>query len=183
LVELHGGSVTAESAGAGRGATFTVQLPVRAAEDGALEGGVTAPGNGRHHTSSGLTSLLGIKILIVDDDDDSRFVLESALERAGAAVTSADSAAAALVALDAQRFDVLVSDIGMPGEDGFSLLKSVRRLPEPRGGTVPAIALTAYARSEDVERALGVGFQRHLAKPADLEELARIIVMLVAGRS
>jgi CheY-like chemotaxis protein/anti-sigma regulatory factor (Ser/Thr protein kinase) len=183
LVELHGGSVTAESAGAGRGATFTVQLPVRAAEDGALEGGVTASGNGRHHTSSGLTSLLGIKILIVDDDDDSRFVLESALERAGAAVTSADSAAAALVALDAQRFDVLVSDIGMPGEDGFSLLKSVRRLPEPRGGTVPAIALTAYARSEDVERALGVGFQRHLAKPADLEELARIIVMLVAGRS
>jgi CheY-like chemotaxis protein len=78
---------------------------------------------------------------------------------------------------------VLVSDIGMPGEDGFSLLKSVRRLPERRGGKVPAIALTAYARSEDVERALGVGFQRHLAKPADLEELARSIVTLVAGRS
>jgi CheY-like chemotaxis protein len=127
-----------------------------------------------------MTSLDGIKILIVDDDEDSRLVLESALERAGATVASVDSAQAALAYLRAERVDTMISDIGMPGEDGFSLMKRVRNLPENHNGRVPAIALTAYARNEDVARALDVGFQHHMAKPADLEELARTVAALTA---
>jgi signal transduction histidine kinase/DNA-binding response OmpR family regulator len=178
LVELHGGSVTAESAGVGRGSTFTVQLPVLVSFGGE-HGNCVSESSSLHEARFGLTSLSGIKLLIVDDDDDSRFVLECALERAGATVIGAESAALALKLLEEHSVDVLVSDIGMPGEDGFALMKSVRALSAQRGGSVPAIALTAYVRTEDVTRALEVGFQRHLPKPVDLEELARTITTLI----
>ena len=179
LVELHGGSVEAESQGPGRGSKFTVLLPLR------IEPGVAAESTASdriatHEPTFGLTSLNGIKLLVVDDDEDSRYVLERALERAGARVSSADSAAAALSFLETQPVDVMISDIGMPEEDGFSLLKRLRALPSSQGGRTPAIALTAYARKEDVARALEVGFQKHLPKPANLEELTRAVAKLAA---
>jgi signal transduction histidine kinase len=178
LVELHGGSVTAESRGLGHGSTFTVQLPVLVHTNGE-HGNEVSESDFLREARFGLTSLSGIKLLIVDDDEDSRFVLERALERAGATVIGAESAALALELLELHTVDILVSDIGMPGEDGFSLMKSLRSLPGQRGGAIPAIALTAYVRTEDVTRALEVGFQRHLAKPVDLEELARTVTTLL----
>ncbi|HEX4353349.1 MAG TPA: ATP-binding protein, partial [Polyangiales bacterium] len=185
LVELHGGSVTAESAGVGAGAMFTVHLPIRA-----VHASFGPPGTPRDfdetQTSPGLiaidTFLSGVTVLVVDDDEDARYLLESALERVGAQVSTADSARGAMAFLENHRVDVLISDIGMPGEDGFSLMKRVRALPAHRGGLIPAIALTAYARSEDVARALAVGFMRHLAKPADVDELARAVAKLVEPR-
>ncbi|HEY2734341.1 MAG TPA: response regulator, partial [Polyangiales bacterium] len=185
LVELHGGSVSAESAGPGQGSTFTVNLPIRAVHEASSATGLTREFD-PSQTSPGViaidTFLSGVSVLVVDDDEDARYLLESALERLGARVSTADSARGALVFLESQQVDVLISDIGMPGEDGFSLMKRVRALPAHRGGQVPAIALTAYARNEDVARALAVGFMRHLSKPADVDELAQAVAKLVEAR-
>ncbi len=121
--------------------------------------------------------LSGVKILVIDDDEDSRFLLQTALERAGAWVRVADSAANAYSYLQGQRVDVVISDIGMPEEDGISLMRRLRALPIHE--RLPAVALTAYARGEDVTRALDAGFQRHVAKPANIAELARMVAELV----
>ncbi len=179
LVELHGGTVTAESAGPTLGATFTVLLPIRAVH--VVE--AAAPGEAETAmpsvpASPNLPSLAGLEVLVVDDDEDSRVLIESALERAGANVASVETARAALALLESRHVDVLVSDIGMPDEDGFALMKRIRALPAASGGAVPAIALTAYARSEDASRALEVGYQRHLSKPADVDELVRSVAAL-----
>jgi signal transduction histidine kinase len=180
LVELHGGVVTAESVGLGEGAAFTVSLPIRAlherAPDERAPDQVEPPGA----VQAAVTSLAGIEVLVVDDDEDSRDLVESALERAGASVTAVGSAVAALAVLETQRVDVLISDIGMPDEDGFTLMRRLRARA-CRGRLVPAIALTAYARGEDASRALDVGFQRHLAKPADVDVLARTVAALAEG--
>ncbi len=180
LVELHGGTVSAASEGLGRGATFTVDLPVRVLRDAPS---TTATESGEHPAlgSAGeLASLPGIEVLIVDDDEDSRALLEVALDRTGAHVHVADSAAAAFALLEQREVDVLISDIGMPEEDGFSLIKRIRALPQH--GNLQAIALTAYAREEDVARALDAGFQRHVAKPTDVAALARLVADLVEQR-
>ncbi len=179
LVELHGGTARAESAGEGQGATFTVLLPVAPVYS-------VEPSEGRVHPASRDTlpnfdcpdRLDGMKILVVDDEPDTRAMLKAGLTRCGAEVTVAGSAAEALEALKAWAPEVLISDIGMPDEDGYALIKKVRALPAAEGGRVPAIALTAYARAEDRMQALRSGYQMHVPKPVELAELAAIVASL-----
>jgi PAS domain S-box-containing protein len=185
LVELHGGTITAESDGEDRGATFRFSLPLletQGAGGGARdeEGG----GGAEDHTppAARRPSLLeGLRVVVVDDDRDSREVVAAALARAGALVTEAASADEAFAAVSRLRPDVLVADIGMPGEDGYSLIARVRALGADAGGGVPAAALTAYARRDDRARALAAGFQVHIAKPVEPDALTAAIARL-AGR-
>jgi signal transduction histidine kinase/DNA-binding response OmpR family regulator len=185
LAELHGGTVMAESE-PGKGATFSVRIPIRALHEGGEEavmdmdveasGATAAPG-------ARPVSLSGVEILVVDDDADARTLLETALSNAGATVCAVDSAHRALTHLERHKVDVIVSDIGMPDEDGFSFMARLRALPESRGGKIPAIALTAYARGDDVVRSRAVGYERHVAKPANLEHLAETVESLVTERT
>jgi PAS domain S-box-containing protein len=177
LVELHGGTIEAASAGEGRGATFKVTLPVRAVatplgEDGA--GTFTVKSSGE---------LAGVRALVVDDEDDARELIETVLTQYGAEVVAANSAAEAYMLITAAppewRPDVMVTDIGMPGEDGYSLIRRVREWERARGAYTPAVALTAYGRVEDRMRALNAGFQMHVAKPVEPAELAVVIMSLV----
>ena len=178
LVELHGGTVSAESAGEGQGSTFTVRLPlapVYQAEPPAPPAGVPDA-----LPAYGLPERLdGLKILVVDDEADTLVMLRVGLTQCGARVTAVGSAAAALDAMAAGRPDLLISDIGMPFEDGHQLIRKIRALPAEAGGRVPAIALTAYARTEDRLQALRAGYQMHVPKPVDLAELATVAASLV----
>jgi len=173
LVELHGGSVQAGSPGLGQGAVFTVKLPL-------TESRPAVPGEPPAERATvsdptGKSPFAGLHILLVDDQEDTRLMLRVVLEKRGAKVTTAHSVAEALAGVQRLRPDLLLSDIGMPGEDGFSLIKKVRALPEEAGGTTPAVALTAFVRGEDRERVLNSGFQAHLPKPIDTAELAAVI--------
>jgi PAS domain S-box-containing protein len=176
LVELHGGTVRAESPGEGQGATFVVRLPLQAV----LPKGASPPralaANGE--ATLDRAALEGVRVLVVDDEADARAVLAAVLEQCGAAVTTAGSVREALLALEQDHPDVLVSDIGMPGEDGYRLIQRVRALGSASGGGLPAVALTAYARTEDRMRALSAGFQAHLPKPVEPEELAALVADL-----
>ena len=183
LVELHGGSVEAESAGLGLGTTFTVKLPlvaVHQARDTEQEQVSSAAASGAA-SSERPSPLAGVHVLIVDDEDDTRTLLRAVLEQGGARVTSTCSASEALSKLREERPDVLVSDIGMPEEDGYSLIQKVRALPAEQGGQTPAAALTAYARVEDRTRVLSSGFQLHVPKPVEPVELVAVVASL-AGR-
>jgi PAS domain S-box-containing protein len=179
LVEMHGGSIHAQSEGEGHGSTFTVKLPVLAAEAGesAQRHPQAAIGD---TTSHPLVSLKGIKVLVVDDEHDAREVLWHILAERGAEVTTCASAAEALSAIERIAPDVLVSDVGMPEENGYEFIRKVRMLGEPVG-RVAAIALTAFSRLEDRTQALLAGFQTHLAKPVDARELI-LTVAAIAGR-
>jgi signal transduction histidine kinase/ActR/RegA family two-component response regulator len=182
LVELHGGTVRAESPGEDRGATFTVRLPVMPGcvrQAGADE---MRSGDEPDLTVECLPHLDGLKILIVDDEEDTRELLKAMLSPCGAEVKAAQSATEALDEVRRWRPDVVVSDIEMPGEDGYTLIRKVRALAPEEGGRVPAIALTAYARSEDRIRALVSGYQMHVPKPVEMTELALAIASL-AGRT
>ena len=170
LTELHGGTVSAHSPGKGNGAVFTVRLPVRAVHSEAPEPAVSTP-----KAPDSPASLKGLRIVIVDDEPNARDLVKRVLTDAGASVSCAGSADEALDALRAVRPDVLVSDIGMPGEDGYGLLRRVRQLGTDDGGRVPAVALTAFARAEDRRRALMAGFQMHVAKPVEAAELIAVI--------
>jgi CheY-like chemotaxis protein len=121
----------------------------------------------------------GVKVLVVDDEPDARELLAVGLGRCGAEVAAASSAREALEAIAGEKFDVLVSDIGMPGEDGYELIRRVRELPGGAGGRTPAVALTAYARTEDRLRAMRAGFEMHVSKPVELTELVVVIANLV----
>jgi CheY-like chemotaxis protein len=169
IVELHGGSVRVASEGEGRGATFTVSLPVSAVQPAAGERPSVLPVTRVPYAPSG--ELAGVRVLVVDDDHDTLDMLEHVLRQAGAEVQMADSAGSGLDALREWHPHVVVSDLGMPGEDGYAFNDKVRRLPREDGGLTPAIALTAYARSEDRVRALSAGFQMHVAKPIEPAEL------------
>jgi PAS domain S-box-containing protein len=161
IVEAHGGEVQAASEGPGRGATFTVRLPL-------------APAGTRLGADPGLREgdgLQGVHVLLVDDERDTREVVRELLQRHHARVTEAASADEALDLLSTARPDVIVSDIAMPGQDGYALIRRVRALPEAEGGVTPAVALTAFARVEDRTRAMLAGFQNHVAKPVDPAEL------------
>jgi signal transduction histidine kinase len=175
LVALHGGTIDAESAGGGQGATFTIRVPLSpiapAAEDAA--DGRDAPG--RAVTTQ--ESLDGVHVLVVDNEADARGLVSAILESRGARVTVVESAAEALQAIQRNRFDVLVSDIAMPGEDGYSLIRKVRRLDGPYS-PLPAAALTAYASAGDRAEALMAGYQAHLAKPVEPAELAAVVASL-----
>ncbi|HTL37265.1 MAG TPA: PAS domain S-box protein [Kofleriaceae bacterium] len=167
LVEAHGGTVRAESAGPGKGAMFSVELPASA---GPVLGASGAP-----RVPLDASQLKGIYLLIVDDDDDARELIGDALAELGARVERASSAAMAIEQLQKEPPNVLISDIGMPAEDGYSLIRRVRALPPERGGETPAIALTAYARAEDIRKAEEAGFQLHVVKPVRLENLIEAV--------
>jgi signal transduction histidine kinase len=181
LVELHGGSAFAESPGEGKGSTFTVTLPIAAVRLGPRREGELQVGGSMGESSSsmeGLPSLEGFHVLVVDDEADARELLSTMLGQLGAEVRVVGSAAEALAALDQMQPDVLISDIGMPDEDGYSLIQKVRARPPERGGLVPAAALSAYARAEDRTRSILAGFQMHVPKPVDPAELAAVITNL-----
>lgn len=169
LVKLHGGTVSAQSPGEGLGSTFTVSLPMAAA---AAETEQT-PGE-----SSSEPDLAGLCILAVDDDEDSREIVAEALSAYSATVRSVACATEAIALLATYQPDVLVLDIGMPGVDGYTLLKQIRSLPTQQHDSILAIALTAYARDEDRTKALTAGFQAHLTKPVDILELAKAVETL-----
>ena len=172
LAELHGGALNAASAGLGHGATFTVTLPLTVERPAADE----APD--RAAASGPAEGLAGRHVLVVEDDADVREVITVMLEGSGGVVTAAATVAAALSALECVRPDILLSDLSLPGRDGYDFIRSVRALDVAHGGSIPAIALTAYASTEDRERVMAAGFQRYLAKPIDLPELVAAIVVL-----
>ncbi|HEX3177560.1 MAG TPA: GAF domain-containing protein [Methylomirabilota bacterium] len=170
LVTLHRGSVEAESRGLGAGATFRVRIPmapIRALDETAIE-----PSDVRR------PPLAGVRVLLVDDEQDTRELVTAVLEQAGAQVVVAASAAEALEALARARPHVLVSDVAMPDEDGYALLHRVRALGAADGGGVPAVALTAYGRAKDRARALAAGFQVHVPKPVDPADLVDVVARL-----
>jgi CheY-like chemotaxis protein/nitrogen-specific signal transduction histidine kinase len=175
IVEAHGGSVSADSAGVGKGATFTCKFPLA----GAAQEPVPAVESQQPQLEvSGEPSLKGIKVLVVDDDEDARDVLRAALNSYGAEVTTATGAPQALDTLASEKIDVLVSDINMPGMDGYELIRRVRAMNPEQGGRIPAIALTAYARAEDRLRALQSGYQTHVPKPVEPAELEIVVATL-----
>ncbi|ACC80851.1 response regulator [Nostoc punctiforme] len=171
LVELHGGSIQAASPGEGQGATFTVKFPPIAAAK--LNQADTA-----FHNCSDF-NLNGLQALLVDDDRDSREFIAFLLEQYGAQVTEAESAHEALSTLGQAKFDLLISDIGMPDMDGYTLIRQIRKQPSDRGGEIPAIALTAYAGEIDQQLALAAGFQQHISKPIELDVLMQTILTIV----
>lgn len=176
LVELHGGTVTAHSDGEGQGATFIVSLPLAPA----LTMKPPAPTRPVEQISFP-SELRGLKVLVVDDEPDARALVQSVLEDGGAIVTTAKGATEGLEAIRMTLPDVIVSDIGMPEVDGYEFVRRLRQLPRERGGRIPAVALTAYARAEDRRKALMTGFQNHAAKPVDPQELV-VVVANLAGR-
>ncbi len=181
LVELHGGIIRAASPGEGQGSTFFVELPLSIMQVEA-ERDRTHP-TAEAHEADGVTlpRLDGVHAVVIDDEPDARDLLTRVLEDQGAVVTSFDSAPAALEALRSSRPAVIVSDVGMPGMDGYQMMRTLRA-SEPRDSRIPALALTAFARAEDRKRSLVAGFQAHLAKPFDVAELVLLVADLV-GRS
>ena len=177
LVELHGGSVRVASDGTGRGSTFTASLPLTALRTFGLAGRDDAPGE-EVGFAIAPKALEGVRVLVVDDDAESRDVVERMLANFGAQVETAGSAEEALGRIRSRRPDVLLSDIGMPGTDGYGLIRRVRALPRDAGGRIPAAALTAFARAEDRQRVLLAGFQTHIAKPAEPGELVAAVASL-----
>jgi CheY-like chemotaxis protein len=183
LVELHGGTVRVQSPGENQGTTFTVHLPITVVHR-------TARGQERFHPTAApsLTSefriidLSGVKVLVVDDEADARDLIQRVLVDCSADVLTAGSAEEAMHLVDTQKPHVLVTDIGMPGVDGYELLRRVRALERKRGGRLPAIALTAFARSEDRTRALRAGFLVHVAKPVEPSELVATVAS-ISGRT
>ncbi|MBD2122032.1 ATP-binding protein [Trichocoleus sp. FACHB-262] len=175
LVELHGGMIQAASAGEGQGATFVIRLPLWQVEE-----------RNQHELLPGDAAVLSLqpwlttlRILLVDDDADTREVVEFILNQAGATVTAVGSAGAALQALSQAQHDLLLSDIGMPQMDGYMLIRQVRSLPPEQGGTIPAIALTAYAGELNQQQVLAAGFQQHVAKPIEPDYLIKAIAQLM----
>ncbi|MFL6195983.1 MAG: response regulator [Thermoanaerobaculia bacterium] len=180
LVEHHGGTVEVESAGENQGAAFTVQLPLRAelAEESSLDS--TAA---RMRVFNVPDLLKEVRILVVEDEIDTRDLIALSLRQCGAEVMAVGSVQEALDEIDRRVPDVLVSDIGMPGEDGYDLIRKIREREPGQGANLPAVALTAYARAEDRLRALESGYQTHLAKPIDPSELVATVARLAGRRS
>jgi PAS domain S-box-containing protein len=176
LVELHGGSISAKSAGEGKGAAFIVRLPLVL-----VDGGEERPEEDAASVATALPDLHGTHVLVVDDEADARELIRNVLESQRARVTTLASADEALEFLEASRPDVIVSDVGMAGVDGYQMMRTFRER-EPKGRTLPAIALTAFARSEDRKRAMLAGYQAHLAKPFDIAEFVLIVAALVNRR-
>jgi CheY-like chemotaxis protein len=179
LVELHGGSVRAASPGPGQGSAFTVALPMTVLETDANpdERRTVRAVSPADKLEEACVDIGGLRIFVVDDEPDARIVVQRFLQDCRATVVTASTADEAVNLIATGRFDVLVSDIGMPGEDGYSLIRRVRALGPANGGNIPAIALTAYARAEDRVKAVSAGFQMHVTKPVEPIEL----VTMVAG--
>jgi CheY-like chemotaxis protein len=179
IVELHGGEITAHSDGPGLGAKFTVKLPLLPTT---MDRGAPV----RRHPIAGdtlaavhLGRLDGIRVLVVDDEPSSSEALGVLFDSCGGEARIASSAAEALLVFDTWQPDVIVSDIAMPGEDGYSLIRKIRMRPARRGGLTPAVALTAFAKIEDRVTILAAGFQMYLSKPANPNELIAVVSSLV----
>jgi CheY-like chemotaxis protein/anti-sigma regulatory factor (Ser/Thr protein kinase) len=171
LVEMHRGSVEARSDGIGRGATFVVRLPA----DRPTVTATPALATPEVPTVADPEALAGLRVLLVDDEDDARDAVATALTQRGAQVATAASVEAALGAVDGETPDVLIGDIAMPGEDGYSLIRRLRRRDAAEGGTVPALALTAYGRLADRAQMLAAGFDECLTKPIAIDDLAAAV--------
>jgi PAS domain S-box-containing protein len=178
LVTAHGGTVTVSSDGPGKGATFVIRLPARSATPAVRTSSVLTSGERERP----LPRLDGLRLLVVDDEDDARVLVGAVLGEQGAEVHLVASASEALEQISIIRPDVVVSDIAMPQMDGYALIRKIRALPPSMGGRTPAVALTAHARSEDAKLAFAAGFQMHVAKPIEPVELA-IVVANLGGRS
>jgi signal transduction histidine kinase len=174
LVELHGGTVQVDSPGEGQGATFTVRLPLIKDKSSTQK----AEGNSSPFTPES-SPLTGIRVLVIDDDVDSREFIAFVLEQLGAQVSTVTSAGEAIASLEQLPPDILLSDIGMPDMDGYMLMRQIRAMPPEQGGQILAIALTAYAGEIDRQQALAAGFQHHLAKPVEPDELVKVILNLL----
>jgi len=182
IVELHGGHVRAESAGFGHGATLVVQVPLLVdTPEAAVVRSPTERPSARTLAPASAGGMSGLRIIVVDDEEDARELLVTLLERGGALVSAAESAAAAIAAIERERPAVVVSDIGMPGEDGYALIRRIRALASANIARTPVVALTAFARPEDRARALTAGFDDHVSKPIEPSELFAVIASL-AGR-
>jgi len=179
LVDAHEGSIRAESAGTGGGTTFIVSLPIVASRASTV-GPVRDSNAGRPDR---VPTLEGLRVLAVDDEPDAREIIERVFESCKARVMTAASAQEAMDLLTHNDFDVLLVDIAMPGEDGYTLIRKVRALPSPQKASVPAAALTAYAREDQRQAALAAGFQLHIAKPVDPPQLVRSIATLLPDRT
>jgi CheY-like chemotaxis protein len=180
LVELHGGTVRAKSAGEGQGATFMVNLPLAPVRGNEFR---QHPGSPKAKTIDCETvRLTGVKVLVVDDEPDARSLIHRVLTQCEAEVVTAASATEGLALIKQHRPDVLISDIGMPEIDGYQFLREVRKLRPDEGGRTLAIALTAFARSEDRTRAMMAGYQVHIVKPIEAQELLATVGSL-AGRT
>ncbi len=174
LVELHGGVVQAHSEGPGRGAEFTIHLPIPARTQPSAETMVRRSAGGKGK----IPSLAGLRILVVDDEPDAREIVAAILGEAGAEIATASGSGQAMNLVEQWKPDLLISDIGMPGESGYDLIRKVRALPADRGGAIPAIALTAYAHMQDRLKILSAGFQMHVPKPIEPIELATVVASL-----
>lgn len=182
LVEMHGGTINAESEGEGRGSTFRIRLPLIVHAESRLDG-QSAPRTGQQEDRSRTADLEGVTVMAVDDDSDALKLVRDILEAAGAQVTMVNSAVAALEKIATDPPQVLVADLGMPDMDGYELIKRIRRLGDERLRGIPAAALTAYARSGDRARSLRSGFEMHLAKPIDPAELIATVGTLARRHS
>jgi signal transduction histidine kinase len=182
LVELHRGTIEAESQGLGHGATFTVRLPLAAVRTAMPPGerGMTVRGKA---VAAPLVSLAGVRVLVLDDEPDAREAIAAVLDRCGAQVKSVGTVQEALATVAHGGLDVVVSDIAMPVEDGYRFISELRAFPADRGGTIPTLALTAYAGAEEQGKILGAGFDGYLAKPIEATELASAVARLATARN
>jgi CheY-like chemotaxis protein/anti-sigma regulatory factor (Ser/Thr protein kinase) len=182
VVELHGGSVSAASTGKGQGSTFVVRLPLASPKFLSQRTAVSDAKSGQGGGTAQFRKLKGLRVLLVEDDPDTLDMLQFILDQSGAEVISVRSASEALQVLESSHPDALVSDLAMPGQDGYELIGQVRSREPQQGGTIPAIALSAYTRIEDRTRALAAGFQMHVPKPVNPEELVDVVANLMGSR-
>ena len=183
LVELHRGTVTAESSGENAGATFIVMLPVPSLHEAPNTAEKTEPKSERNNPTTAQHSLSRLRVLVVDDEQDTRELVAAVLTPCGAEMVSVSSATEALDQMERQRFDLLISDIGMPEMNGYDLIARIRQLGEEHGGRTPAVALTAYAGSNDRKRALAAGYEMHIPKPFVAAELISAAIFLTERHS
>lgn len=177
LVELHGGTVDVKSEGENQGATFIVTLPVIANQD--LQSSPEKNQAEFSQKTEDKDSLRGLRLLLVEDDDDSREMLKVMFQQHEADITVVASSAEAIKAFEQNKPDILISDVGLPGEDGYTLIRKIRQLAPEQGGHIPAIALTGYASLQDRARAIEVGYQEHIAKPVDIDYLLELVKSLI----